>query len=111
MADLGAPVSYLVLAEGVPVFALDGEEVGTVAHVLADPEADVFDGLVVGDRLADSDQVAEIHERGVRLSVVASELHAVSESPATMRADPAAGPDGALTAKLRRAWDLISGRY
>ena len=34
--DLGRPVSYVALAEGTPVFGADGDEVGHVAHVLAD---------------------------------------------------------------------------
>ena len=45
--DLGDPVSYLVLAEGVPVMSSDGQQIGTVEHVLAVPEADVFDGVIV----------------------------------------------------------------
>jgi hypothetical protein len=42
MEDLGAPISYLTLEEGTPVYASDGRECGKAAHVLADPEADVF---------------------------------------------------------------------
>lgn len=110
MDDLGAPISYLVLVEGVPVFAADGEQVGTVGHVLADEQADVFDGIVVGERFADADQVAEIHERGVMLCVEGSALHAVTANPATMRSDPADGPENPLAHKLRRAWDFVSGR-
>ena len=45
--DLGRPVSYLALAEGTAVLGSDGEEVGHVAHVLADEEQDIFDGIVI----------------------------------------------------------------
>ena len=45
--DLGNPASYLVLADGTPVLSSDGREVGTVEHVLADADSDVFDGVIV----------------------------------------------------------------
>ena len=77
--DLGNPVSYLVLADGTPVLSSDGEEIGTVEHVLAVADADVFDGVIVdmragpgGHRFADADQVEAIYERGVVLSVDAA---------------------------------------
>jgi hypothetical protein len=38
MDDLGAPISYLALGKGVPVYSSDGEELGKVEHVLAEPE-------------------------------------------------------------------------
>jgi hypothetical protein len=71
--DLGAPSSYLALAEGTPVLAGDGARVGTVAEVRADPDADIFDGLVVdtdsGPRFAEAALVGEIFERGVVLTL------------------------------------------
>jgi hypothetical protein len=45
MAD---PVAWTVVERGWAVVASDGNEVGTVAEVLGDPEADIFDGLSVG---------------------------------------------------------------
>ena len=47
MEDLGNPVSYLVLADGTPVYSSDGETVGNVEHVLGDTETDIFDGIVL----------------------------------------------------------------
>jgi hypothetical protein len=117
--DLGDPSSYLVLADGTPVLSSDGRRVGTVAHVLADADADVFDGLVLamdggGHRFADASQVEAIHERGVVLrldAAAAARLPEPAENPAAMSADPAdTTPDG-LDDKLRRAWDYISGKY
>jgi uncharacterized protein YrrD len=119
--DLGNPVSYLVLAEGADVMSSDGHKVGSVEHVLAVPEADVFDGLIVdmsggpgGHRFADADQVEAIYERGVVLTVdrnAAEKLPEPSENPATMAADPDdVTPDG-LSDKLKRAWDHLSGKY
>ena len=88
--DLGRPVSYLALAEGTAVLGSDGDEVGHVAHVLADEEQDIFDGIVIAHRLghhtfADAEQVAAIHEHGVTLTITAAEAEALpepSENPA-----------------------------
>jgi hypothetical protein len=119
--DLGDPISYLVLEDGTPVLAADGEQVGTVEHVLADADADVFDGLILdmragpgGHRFADASQVDSLYERGVVLTLdqaAAEQLPEPSENPATMGADPDdVTPDG-LDDKLRRAWDYLSGNY
>ena len=117
--DLGDPASYLVLAEGTPVLSSDGRRVGTVAHVLADADADVFDGLVLamdggGHRFADAVHVDAIHVRGVILGLDAdgvARLPEPAENPATLSADPGdTAPDG-LDDKLRRAWDYLSGNY
>jgi hypothetical protein len=117
--DSGAPMSYLTLESGTPVFASDGAEVGRVAHVLAVPEADIFDGLVVtmrrgGHRFVDAPQVADIAEGGVTLTVGGAAVEGLpqpSENPAEMSADPEDTAESDLTRKLRRAWDLISGNY
>jgi hypothetical protein len=121
VADLGDPASYLVLAAGTPVYASDGEELGRIEHVLADPDADVFDGVVLdtsvlpgGHRFVDAAEVGEIYERGVVLAIdaaAAQRLPEPSESPAAMEVNPAeeAG-ESELRDKLRRAWDLISGK-
>jgi uncharacterized protein YrrD len=119
--DLGDPVSYLVLPAGTDVISSDGRKVGTVEHVLADPDADVFDGVIVdmrpgprGHRFADAEQVASIHERGVVLSLdaaAAERLPRPAANPATMDAGPDdITPDG-LDDKLKRAWDYLSGNY
>ena len=118
-ADLGDPISYLALAKRTPVYAADGEQIGHVAHVLAVDEEDVFDGIVIDEGVAehsfaDADQVAAIHERGVTLTLPASEARALprpSANPAVMEVDPADTGRSKLSDKLRRAWDLVSGDY
>lgn len=120
-ADLGDPVSYLVLEEGVPVLSSDGTEIGTVEHVLADADVDVFDGLVIdtrrgpgGWRFADADQIASMHERGVVLDLDAAAAERLPEprdNPPAMSASPDDAEPDQLGDKLRRAWDYISGRY
>jgi hypothetical protein len=121
MPDLGDPTSYLELRDGVPVLSADGQEVGTVEHVLADEGSDIFDGLVIdarlgpgGHRFADAAQVEAMYERGVVLTVdadAAARLPEPGPNPAVLEADPDdTAPDG-LRDKLRRAWDLLSGNY
>ena len=120
MTDLGQPASYLTLEKGRPVYSCDGDKVGEVEHVLADAELDVFDGLVLdtsilpgGHRFVDAEQVDEIFERGVllRCDVAGAEaLPQPSENPGTIEVDPAEEEESEVTRKLRRAWDLISGR-
>jgi uncharacterized protein YrrD len=120
MDDLGAPSSYLALETGVPVLSRDGEQLGKVEHVLADPEADIFDGIVLdtsvlpgGHRFADATQVAEIHERGVVLELDAEQAQGLPEpsaNPAVMEADPNDVEGSDLERKLRGAWDRISGK-
>jgi hypothetical protein len=118
--DLGAPISYLVLEKGLPVYDPDGGDVGKVEHVLAAPEEDIFDGIVIdtgpgpgGWRFADAEQVAELHERGVLLQVGAQALSEPSQNPAAMDVDPAEEERTGrrLEEKLKRAWDYISGNY
>ncbi len=100
MDDLGPPIAYTVLEEGTPVYDLHGERIGVVEHVLGDFSLDIFDGLIVHTQpfpgrhlFADAEQISEIHERGVVLSVDRGDLHEPSE-----KSEPT----------LRRAWDWIT---
>ena len=71
------PGSYLTLSEGVPVYTSDGKAIGKVAHVLADLDDDIFDGIVVdtpnGRRFLDAPEVAHIAERAVTTTFTAAE--------------------------------------
>jgi hypothetical protein len=116
--NLGNPASYLVLADGTPVLTSDGHEVGKVEHVLADPDSDVFDGVIVdmrgGHRFADASMVEAIYENGVVLALTgpdAEQLPEPSENPATLEASPDDTAPDDLKDKLRRAWDYLSGNY
>jgi uncharacterized protein YrrD len=121
--DLGEPSSYLALGKGADVYSSDGERMGKVEHVLAVPEDDIFDGIVLdtsvlpgGHRFVDADQVEEIFERGVLLKIdrqVAESLPELGENPAALEVTPddlSESNEGELKRKLRRAWDLISGK-
>jgi hypothetical protein len=119
--DLGEPVSYLVVQPGAEVCSADGERVGTVEHILADEENDIFDGIVIdtergpgGLRFADAPDVAELREKGVVLNVTAAEVAKLPKpeaNPAVMEHHADDDSASTLQAKLRRAWDLISGNY
>ncbi|MEA2348105.1 MAG: hypothetical protein QOG62_1892 [Thermoleophilaceae bacterium] len=120
MRDLGQPASYLVLDPGVEVYSSDDQLVGRVEHVLAVPEDDIFDGIVIdtsvlpgGHRFADSEEVDRIYDRGVILKVSAAEAESLpepSQNPGVLEVDPA-DDSSDLSRKLRAAWDRISGNY
>ncbi len=127
-ADLGAPIAYLGLEPGTPVYSSDGDEIGVVGHVLEDDREDVFDGIVIAHRdehhrllghrdphvFADADQIDRIYERGVVLKLATADASALprpSANPAVMRDDPTVGGDSGLHQKLTRAWDRLSGNY
>jgi uncharacterized protein YrrD len=122
MPDLGDPSSYLSLSKGAECFTCDGEKVGTVEHVLAAPDEDIFDGIVLdtsvlpgGHRFVDADQVEEIFDRGVLLKIdrqAAEQLPEPAPNPATMEVtadDVAESDESSLKRKLHRAWQVLSG--
>ncbi|KUL30542.1 hypothetical protein [Actinoplanes awajinensis] len=99
--DLGEPVAYLVLREGVPVCTPSGDPVGTVTRVLADEREDIFHGLLIstpdGPRFATGDQVAGLYEHG-----------AIVTEPAERLARPSADlPAARQDSGLRKAWNWL----
>lgn len=116
MEDLGAPVSHLALAEGVPVYDRDGEEVGVVDRVMADAVTGIFEGLIVHTRpvlpgrhlFASHEQIADLRERGVRLAVGRGDLVEL-DARAGRRQAGDERPESPAQAALRKAWDWISG--
>ena len=125
MNELGPPISYLALREGTPVYDRHGERVGVVEEVVADGTADIFKGVAVhtlplpGHHLfADANQIAELYERGVVLTVERDALRSLVERPGAARSQPHDGLDATvddpleppLQSRLRRAWDRLAGR-
>jgi hypothetical protein len=115
--EAGGPASYLTLAEGTEVRSSDDRVVGKVGHVLADAEKDIFEGLVLdtgdGYRFVEAEQLAELHEGRVVLAIAAARVPGLPVPSANPPAlDPGGGGlESELNARLRRAWDLISGKY
>ncbi len=124
MEDLGPPSSYLTLKPRTPAYSSDGERLGKVEHVIADRRADIFDGLVIdrsvlpgGHRFVDVEQIDEIYERGVLLSIDAAAAKRLPEPSQSAAAMGTSGEDfverewdDELEAKLKRAWERISGK-
>lgn len=114
-------MSFATLQPGTQVLGREGEQVGTVELVLADEDSGIFDGLVIdvrlgpgGLRFADAPQVEGIYQHAVVLTLSSSEvgiLREPSANPAVMTHEGVEDSESALFVKLRRAWDLISGRY
>jgi hypothetical protein len=111
--DEGYPIAYEVLEEGIPVYASDGVEVGSVDHVVAAPAEDIFHGIVIRAegvrRFVAADQVASLHERGVDLRIDSPAAAALPEphggAPAWREAEPGVKPS-----RWKHLVDLISGR-
>ncbi len=80
--DEGLPIAYPLLEKGIPVISSDGEEVGSVHHVVAAAEQDIFHGLVIstgrlGKRFVPAEDIASLHEHGVDLRIDAAEVTAL----------------------------------
>jgi hypothetical protein len=111
--DEGLPIAYEVLEKGIPVFASGGEQVGTVDHVVAAPEEDIFHGIVMraehGRRFVAADQVASLHERGVDLRIDAAAAAALPEphggAPTWREVEPGVKPS-----RWQRLLDLTTGK-
>jgi PRC-barrel domain len=119
--DHGGPTSFLHADPGIDVISSDGQRVGTLEHVLADERTSVFDGIVIdvvlgpgGHRFVDAPEVTEFRERAVLIAIPAADVDRLpepTENPAVVDHGGAEDSESELVQKLRRAWDLISGRY
>jgi hypothetical protein len=107
---LGPQVAYLAITEGTPVYDRSGTRVGVVEHVM--DAGGIFEGIILhtyplpGRHMyADANQIDEIHERGVVLSVERSDLHDPRTESAKHTRHQA---EKNLEARLRRALDWIA---
>jgi hypothetical protein len=120
--DEGRPESWEALEPGTAVFASDGERLGEVKEVLAVPDDDIFEGIIMrthhGERFVDWEIIGSIHERGVDLkldSASAANLPEPKPAPAAMEvgADDVSESRGAYKRDIwwKRFWARISGNY
>jgi hypothetical protein len=71
------PVAWRVIEQGWSVLDADGHEVGKVDRVTGDVDADIFDGITVGDggtvltraRYVPSEQIAHIYQGEIVLAI------------------------------------------
>ena len=109
--DDGAPIAYNVLGTGVPVLSSDGQQVGTVAGVLAAEEEDIFHGLLVktggGIRFVEAAEIASLHEHGVDLSIDAA---AAAQLPGPEHKAPVYDEDPERQQNWRHWWHRITLR-
>jgi len=116
----GDPISYLTLQAGTEVLSSDGERLGVVEHVLSDDATSIFDGIVIdtgmgpgGHRFVDAPEVAEMRADAVILTLAAADaqhLPSPGRNPAVMEHHGAEDTESPLRGKLRRAWEMISGK-
>jgi hypothetical protein len=85
------PVSWFLIRPGWKVVASGGEDVGAVDEIAGDDTHDIFDGLAIATsafgkpRYVPAEQVAEITEGTVRLSLTRDQVEGLREylEPAT----------------------------
>jgi hypothetical protein len=108
LQPMSDPVSWLMIETGWKVRAADGTEVGEIDEVVGDSGADIFDGLSIATsalgkpRYVPAEQVAEITEGTVRLSLTREQVERLGEyrEPATS-AEIESDRSGNLTATAR----------
>jgi hypothetical protein len=77
------PVSYQGLSVGTIVCTADGVNIGTVEHVLQEPDLDLFDGIAIstqhGLRFVDRDQITSITTQKVTTILTAEQAQSLPE--------------------------------
>ncbi|MDQ3964781.1 MAG: DUF2171 domain-containing protein [Actinomycetota bacterium] len=83
MSDTGAPIAWLALDTGTPIYSSDNDEIGKVVDIIADREKDIFSGITFRPRLLDStifipaSAVESLNEGAVRLNLSKAEAEAL----------------------------------
>jgi uncharacterized protein YrrD len=91
---MATPVSWMVVERGWRVVGTDGSDLGKVDDITGDPEADIFDGIVVSRgllksrRYIPSEHVGEItDDKLVRVQLDRAAFEALGEKPPPGAAD------------------------
>ena len=107
-------VSWKTIERDASVHSSDGQEVGKVVEVAGDPDADIFNGLVVSlgmldaDRYVPAERVTAIWPERVEVAATAAELQRAPEYEAPV-AERWASPDDFMT-RLRRFFGFYGRR-
>jgi hypothetical protein len=119
--ERGERIAYTALARGTPVYSSDGDLVGHVKRVMAVPEKDIFDGLILstaaGERFVDAPETGEMWENAVLLKIDAEEARRLPDpggNPAVMSVGPdevsERGARFGISRAAKRFWGRMSGR-
>ncbi|HEX2044734.1 MAG TPA: PRC-barrel domain-containing protein [Gaiellaceae bacterium] len=107
-------VSWKAIERNAAVRSSDGEELGKVVEVAGDPDADIFNGLVVSlgflgaNRYVAAERVTGIWPHVVQVSATAAELERAPEYEEPV-AERWAAPDDFMT-RLRRFFGFYGRR-
>ena len=94
---MSTPVSWLMIQPGWTALGAGGEEIGRVSEVIGDSSHDIWDGLAVASgmlarpKYVPSEQVGEIVEGRVTLTLTKAEFDALGEyeePPETAEIEP-----------------------
>jgi hypothetical protein len=115
VSERSAPeVSWKAIEKGACVLSVDGEEIGKVAEVAGDADADIFSGLVVSvsrlsaNRFVPSERVTGIWPDSIATSLSAGQVESLQdyEEPVAERWAP---PDDFMT-RVRRFFGFYGKR-
>ena len=98
-AALGTAIHYNAVEPGTDVYDSDGVKVGEVRQVVDNYREHILDGIVIADtegevRFVDGPEVSRTFERGVLISITASEVAELGppeNGPGVFGANPGAG--------------------
>ena len=114
MNDEEPQVSWKAIEREAGVQSSDGQEVGKVVEIAGDPDADIFNGLVVSlgmlgaNRYVPAERVTAIWPHRVKVGATAEELERAPEYEAPV-AERWATPDDFMT-RLRRFFGFYGRR-
>lgn len=107
-------VSWKAIERDAAVYSSDAREVGKIVEVAGDPEADIFNGLVVkhgilsADRYVPAERVTGIWPRRVEVGMTAEEIERAPEYEEPV-AERWATPDDFMP-RLRRLFGFFGRR-
>ncbi len=110
MAEMteGTPISYEAAARGTPVLSSSGARIGTLEHVLAVSDLDIFEGIVIatghGIRFVDADHITEITTTHIACSLTDEQAATLAppDGPPVYRVDALADSGHDLHDVIRR---------
>lgn len=75
-------ISWMTLEKGTRVVGSDGEEIGTVAVIVADRQQDIFSGIAIssglfsGNRFVPADMIDRMEAESVQLTITSGDADA-----------------------------------